>query len=387
MNPQQLSRKPPFSLLAEVGEQAYCPNPLESLPVIARGGINLYSPAQHCPGYLALLCTEMVQRSPKFTTRGDIASLWFRGYPLRQLAAEDLTELVFRLGNHFDLHHNRGCDRGIHLSPEHCTRDNLALLRGLGFDVVRVILDATVAGADSGINPFQRAITTVGEFTGLRLQATVSYSTETSAIYLGKALTSLAVASAEDIDLEASLPPVVHSRHLTRCHRLFSQAESILLENGYELFGDRCFKRSSHPHRVLRDNRRLAYGPWGFYNSEVRQWLGLGLGAEGLLDGYFYRNTHHPEDYRARLLSKAPTEISWSTTPISQQPLYDLIQQLFCYHQVTDAGLLTALTLENLQKKSWLQCNNGHLQLTSAGIHNLQYLMREIIRLAGNDQT
>jgi len=386
VNPEQLTRTPPFSLLPEAGTLGHGPGVEEQLPDISRGGINLYSPAQHCPDYLALLCTEMTLRGPRFTTRGSVASLWFRGYPLRQLAAEDLTELVFRLSNRFNLHHNRGCDRGIHLGPEHCTRDNLALLKGLGFEVIRVILDATLAGPDSGITPFQRAIATVGEFAGMRLQATINYSTDTSEVYLSKALATLAAAQAEDIDLEACLPPVIGSQHLNHCQRLFFHTEATLLEAGYELFGDRSFKIIGHPHRLLRENSRLAYGPWGFYHSDISQWLGLGLGAEGLLDGYFYRNTHNPADYQERLHARLATEISWSTIPISQQPLYHLIQQLFCYHQMPDTALISISTREVLIQKGWLIHDGGLLRLTPLGKHNLQHLMRLIIQGADNDQ-
>ncbi len=385
MNPEQLTRIPPFSLLPEAAEQYPTTGP-EVLPVIARGGINLYSPPRHCPGYLRLLCEEMAQRAPRFTTRGAVASLWFLGYPLRQLAAEDLTELVFRLGNRFNLHHNRGCDRGIHLGPEHCTRENLALLRGLGFDVVGLNLDATIAGPDRAIEPCQRAIAAIGDFSGMRVQAAISFGPDTSPVYLERLLCALTAAGAEDIDLAPTLPPVHHNQHQASCRQLFTRADGLLTEAGYSLFGDHSFKAGNHPHRVLQANRRLAYGPWGFYNAEVGQWLGLGLGADGLLDGYFYRNTGNADDYRTRLANRAPTEISWSTLPVTRQPVYTLIQQLFCYHRVFDPQSLPTGTRDALLARSWVVSEHDELRLTPEGIRNLQRLMREIIPQDGDDQ-
>jgi len=376
VNPGLIHSEPPFSLLPEVMVEPRIEAQPGNVHSISPVGVNVYFPARHFPDYPHLLAREITLKTAAIATRGAVSSLWFRGYPLRQLPAEALTELVFRLCGHFNLRQASGSSRGIDLGPEHCARDNLALLRGLGFDVVRLLVDATFAGPDHSTNQCQRALVTIGDFASFRLRSTLLYGEDTSGTFLARVLATLMLARAEEIELVQCLPRAASAEALAACRKLFAESARQLEEQGYQLFNDHCFKGPSHPDRVLLASRRLAYGPWGFYCSDITLWVGLGLSADGLVDGYLYRNTGNPEDYRQRLEHRRIPAISWSATPVGDQPLYQLIQELFCYHR---APALAPAVQHRLLALGWVEQSAQQLTLTRDGIYNLHHLFLAII--------
>jgi hypothetical protein len=377
VNPEQLHRSPPFSLLGETlgGEHARIPS-RGDITAISRVGINVYFPARHCPDYLSLLGRDIALKAATLPTRGAVASLWLRGYPLRQLPTEALTELVFRLCSRFNLRHSQGVVRGIDLGPEHCLREHLALVRGLGFDVVRLVIDATIATADRGLDQCQRALAAIDEFQPLRLRGTVLYGTDTNTLFADRLMGVLARSQAEEIELIQSIPPVRPASADCSLQRLFEGAAGSLEAAGYLLFGDRTFKHPRHGDVALRDNHHLSYGPWGFYNSDIANWLGLGIGADGISEGYLYHNTQDPARYRQLLDEECSPIASWSPTPIVDSAPYRLIQALFCHHRADLPARLDPASHQRLLAEGWIIADDREVILTPAGARNLQSVLR-----------
>lgn len=377
MNPEQLQRSPPFSLLGEAaGDGHDGPPSTGGVTAISRVGINIHFPPRPCPDYLALLGREIALQAATLPTRGAVASLWLRGYPLRQLPTEALTELVFRLCSRFNLGHSQGVVRGIDLGPEHCRRENLALLRGLGFDAVRLMLDATIAAADRSLDQCQRALAAIDEFQPLRLQGSIFYGSDTSPLFAERLVNTLTDARAEAFELIHNAPAVRDASADTGSRRLFEGLAHQLEAAGYLPFGDRHFKHPTHGDVALRDNQRLAYGPWGFYNGDITLWLGLGIGADGMADGYLYHNTPDPDRYRERLLRDLSPITSWSATAVADAPLYHFIQALFCHHRVAMPPHLNPANHRRLLNQGWITDDNTELVLTPEGARNLQSVLR-----------
>lgn len=377
MNPEQLRRSPPFSLLGETLGEAHAQTPSRGdITAISRIAVNLYFPPRLCPDYLSLLGRDIALKAATLPTRGAVASLWLRGYPLRQLPTEALTELVFRVCSRFNLRHSQGVVRGIDLGPEHCLRENLALLRGLGFDVVRLVIDATIAAADRGLDQCQRALAAIAEFQPLRLRGTVLYGPDTSPLFTDRLMGALILSSAEDIELIHNLPPVRTASADNHCQRVFSQAADTLEGAGYLLFGDRTFKHPGHGDVALRNNHRLSYGPWGFYNNDIAHWLGFGIGADGITEGYLYHNTEDPARYRQLLDEDRSPIASWSRTPIVDSAPYRLIQALFCHHRADLPARLDPANHQRLLAEGWIIADAREVILTPAGARNLQSVLR-----------
>lgn len=380
MNPGLTPSELAFRVLPEAAVEPRIPAWSGTIPSICPVGVNVYFPPRRFPGYGQLLAQEIILKTAATLPCGTVSRLWFRGYPMRQLPAGALTELIFRLCGRFNLRHTAGTTRGIDLGPEHCGRDNLALLRGLGFNVIRLVIDATFAGPDHSIDQCQRAVTTISDFPMLRLCSTVLYGEHTSGAFLTRVLSTLVLARAEEIELVRCGPRLGSSATLATCRKLFAEGAHQLEAQGYQLFNDHCFKRLCHPDRLLLANHRLTYGPWGFYSSATTLWVGLGLNADSLIDDYFHRNTGDPADYRRHLEHRRLPVIRWSAAPVGDQPLYQLIQQLFCYHR---APALAPTVQRQLLASGWIEQNGDQWILTREGIYNLHQLFQAIISGGG----
>ena len=386
MKPEQVRRNPAFTVLSEetAENQSTCPgNPI---PSISRMGINLYFPPRVCEDYLGLLSREIHTKESLFSTKGPVASLWFRGYPLRQLSTDGITELVFRLCSRFNLKNNQGVDRGIHLGPEHCDRNTLALLKGLGFEVIRLTLDASIAGPDRSVGPVSRALEIIGEFSGLRLQCELCLGADTDPVYLDKVLALLVSAAAEEIELIPSLPAISTLGEQRLSQQTLDNGGLQLQQHGYLQFGENCFKRPCHGDIALRDNHRLCYGPWGFYNRDIVNWLGLGAAAEGISGGYLYHNMTDPDRYRHRVLNRLNPLASWSSTPLAEQDSYRLIQSLYCYHHIDSCKGYSNTTVKKLEARGWITRDQEQSKLTEAGTRNLGEVFQALISNLTDDQ-
>ncbi|KJS09699.1 MAG: hypothetical protein VR73_01400 [Gammaproteobacteria bacterium BRH_c0] len=380
MQPEQRRRNPAFTLLPEEPAARHKAPASASLPAISRTGINIYFPARPCQDYLNLLVQEMLLKDKIFSSKGPVASLWLRGYPLRQLTTDAMTELVFRLCSHYNLQNNLGAERGIELGPEHCDRNILALLKGLGFEVIRLMPDATLASADRSTDAVRRAMDVANEFAGLRLQWAVQLGADTDQAYLDKLLSLLMSSATEEIELIPCPPALQSIDDALLCQKITARAAQQLIDQGFQRFGEHCFKLPPHPDLLLRDNRNLCYGPWGFYKRDIVNWLGLGLGAEGIWGDYLYHNSGNPDCYRHRILNHQDPVAGWSCAPLADQQSYRVMQELYCYHSLgLIADSIGETSRARLVARGWLVPDGAQLRLTTAGVENLASVFRSIL--------
>ncbi|MGD9663390.1 MAG: hypothetical protein AB7U63_19250, partial [Porticoccaceae bacterium] len=111
------------------------------LPTLSGAGILINSPAVKIPDYSTLVCTELLLKKKFLSTRQQVHYLRLIGFPFRQFDGYQLTELLFRLCNSYNVLEGHQGERSITLEPEQCIPDNLALLKGLGFNTIRAVLD------------------------------------------------------------------------------------------------------------------------------------------------------------------------------------------------------------------------------------------------------
>jgi coproporphyrinogen III oxidase-like Fe-S oxidoreductase len=334
----------------------------------ATAGLSIYAPTRVIPHYLWLLTRELKQKSNLMTARQPIGDFRLTGQPLTQFSAEELTELVFRLGNIFQTG-NGTVSRTISMDPQHCSSTTLALVRGLGFTEINLCMNSysgcTAADLETGIE-------TIAGYPDFSLTGTL--------ILDGKINEETALALAKLFCDSQSIEITVHWHD---CHNLTCGNSNVLYNNlklmiaflenrQYQYLGDKTFRHITHPDISLQRTNSLRYGPWGYYAGTIHDWLGLGVSAHGMVGDYLFHNTSRPEHYANLIKGGRSAVVCWSKGPLPATREFHFIQQLYCHHQVNKVFFDGCpLLLEQLQQRGWLQAHNGGFRPTTHGLINL----------------
>lgn len=333
-------------------------------------GIYIRCPANPIPGYSASLAEDIRLKNDFFPSSPPASTLWFAGRPLQQFSDDGLTEVIFRLCR-LGMIDNDSSVRGMHLGFGDCTGSNLALLKGLGINLIRLCVTAPEESASRGLPQLQRAMDLIAGFGGFRLQAQVNFTTPATLHQCRNLLAMLTKAACNEIELipmpvkapgQPSLPPALSSWLDTR---------------GFRCRGDRIFIRDggSSGHR---------YGPWGFYNPALGDWLGLGAGASGIARGYMYLNHSDPVAYTSSIGNAVVPVAGWSHQALESDTAYRVTQNLFCNHRQSRARAgATRETMDDLCKRGWLRYRRGLYRPTRKGLLRLRLLCLEIYRRNG----
>lgn len=342
------------------------------LPTIARAGISILFPARRMEDFLQLIASELAIQQTFLSPTQPVCCLRMRGFPLRQCSVEQLTELLFRLCTRYKILEAENGERKIDLTHEQCTSDHLALLKGLGFNHIRVFVDGSIAGHDRSLEPVKRAISTIHDFSGFSVGIEVLYSADTSRDYLKNLVNYLFECGIDEIEFQRNQASPMLPQELRISHETFRILVETLQKAGYRLLGDRCFKREDHGDFALLEEGKLGYGPWGFYNSAITEWLGLGPGADGLIAGYLYHNSSNLDIYRSSLSENRSPICSWSRQPVVKEKAFEFIQHLYCEHRVSRELFYGRMPLlEKFKERNWIEENNKGCLLTAEGILHL----------------
>lgn len=378
MKPKPVLRDTAFDLL---GDETAALRPAAdsgAMASIAPTGINLLFPAADSLDYSRYLSREISLKHELHNPKGPIGSLWLRGFPFRHLTADTLTELIFRLCTRVNLEKTPESVRGIELTPEDCGREQLALIKGLGFGVVRLRLDARIAADDRSLDKVSAVLERIKDFRDISVQSEVLISSDTAPRYLNRLIEGIK-AHCEEIELVPDNGACEPEEDTNRMETLLLPAANNLMAHGFQMFGESCFKSPEHGDVILRHNKRLRYAPWGYYNLSVSQWLGLGVGAAGISSGFFYRNLGQLTPYLKRIDRQQSPVASWSCRPLDSQFLYRFLQESFCYrHLFCEGYRLDPEFIAELRALGWLEDYAHPPSLTTLGALNLRHILRRI---------
>ncbi len=360
----------------EAGE-AKPPTPRTS---IAPAGIYIHFPSETVTGYLGQLAEEIALKADFLYTGRPVSHLLLGGTPMRQLSAEQLTELVFRLCCRYRVLGKDRAERAIALTLKQSHTYNLALMRGLGFNRLDLRVDAGT-GAGAPVNALQSALEVAGDYFPDQLRGTLAISSRTGL----RELESLAdlFTRADTLALQFSFTGTTVSagQKVAARNTLLTRIHAMLAERGYEMLGDKYFVRADAPCLTWRTTGKLRYGPWGFYNAAVSDWLGLGIGADSLVAGNLYCNTRDAETFRTRVDARR-VPIMHHRDHLTDLRAYDFIQQLYCRHRF-HRSLLREWPdeLEHWLQRGWLAEAGEELRLTHSGVLRVPLLCRRYTRL------
>lgn len=343
------------------------------LTSIAGAGVNINFPRSKISDYLGLLCREILLKSDYLCPRQSAHYLRLKGLPLLQLTSEELTELVFRLCSRFNILDGNQGERTLSLTPEQCKPDAMALYKGLGFNGLRLHIDASIASHDRSIDAIRKAVDNIRNYSGYQLGIDIIFGTDTSSVFLERLATYLIGSQACEIEFHWEGRDASQSYSSTAFRDLYLQMCTLMADANFVLFADRCFKCQDHPDIALRDSGRLAYGPWGFHSTACADWLSFGPGADGMIAGYLYHNAIDLNIYQQMVLANQPPVVGWSRHALAEEPVFALIQGFYCHHRVSRKLFSNCPSfLESLKTLGWLLANNDTCELTAAGKFNLE---------------
>lgn len=301
-------------------------------------GINIYFPPDFCHDYHGLTWRELRLKQDWLAPGTSIASLWLRGFPLYQFNPDELTELVFRTCT--ELAVGNSGERGITLTADQCSNDRLALIRGLGFTAVKLLMPTNI---DTGEQDIRRALETLSDHRGMTIAAELHLAGEPRMSYLSELLPDFIAVPVSELWLIRPTPRLA----------------AMLSEFGYRQLGGCCFY---HPGHVRPPS--LRYSPWGFHAAGIVEWLGIGIAAPGIHQGMFHRNAADSVRYRNLVLSGRLPVAGWQPTAFTELPAYHRIQLLYCQHRIETGGPASPVA-EHLLKRGWITPDG---RLTAAGI-------------------
>lgn len=307
--------------------------------------------------------------------------------PTRVFETADITELVYHLSRHFRLAH-----QGVHhfcaqISSSQASTSMLALLRGLGFNQLRLDADQPMTAA--------ALAALLQEAHDYHFQQ-ITLAVSDPACPGVDSLEALARRSAKGPHLQhmqLDFPPLSWSEKPQQAEaeaRLFQHLFNYFRQEGYRVLGNDCFVVPDHPLARGQLDGSLRRTPLGYNADGIDDICGLGPGALTRENHHYYRNLPSVQGYLQRVMLRQ-SPIAHAHTVSYRQRLMDIvIDQLLCFHrldldylrsryQIDTPALLKALStgVSTCQPASpWWHCAHHHLSLSPEGILNLHHLCR-----------
>lgn len=343
---------------------------------ISRLGLNIYSPAGKVPSYENLLCREMARRGRDYDTHQSVSSFWFSGHPLKQLSPEAITELCFRFSNHFSHSAALKAVRGICATISELNKSTLALLAGLQFNCIELMLDASIAGNDRSLDKLKALAELTADYSQIKLQFRIRIADHTHPDFLSRLLTHVTDTACQQVEVVCAETPTLRLQGETNSTR-------ELLRNILQFFkalhwpgcGNNYFFAPQHPVSVLREQEKLMFTPWGYQSGNTQTLLGLGINGVSLIDGEYQRNCASADVYRKCISENAGLPITRYTVGHRATDLYKSLQTLLCYHQVSRPEQDVNRVLARLIDNGWLQASpsgrDKGLKLSENGLVDL----------------
>lgn len=248
------------------------------------------------------------------------------------LSASEITELIFMLGQHFNLNHSGQRVYTVNTPPKSLDDNYLALLKGIGFNRIEFNTEYLIAPAPHHQTEHLRALRGT-----LKQLSNYEFPQPSWDFYYGGKTPRQEL---EQLDCLLSLQPPriqlreTHEPQGANNSALFTELFHSLLSQNYSCIGNDCFVEFNHPIAKAQRLHQL-HTTFGGYNScNVKDWIGLGPGLCSQVDNLYYRN-HTSSRLRHQLLTDFQLPIANSLTLTDrQQQQCSAANTINMYHSV-----------------------------------------------------
>ena len=318
----------------------------ESSPV----ALNIHFQKNLTPDYPQLLAREMSMYSHRCGKRHAVKT-WLRGTPLNELGSGDITEIAFLMANYFHMDEGPYNEYGFECTIAEINEDNLSLMKGLRFTTLLLNIDVSTP-PESTTLPSAIALIQQYKFHEIHFRLHARKSTRSTLYHWLGYLSKHQPVLIEISELEKG--PHVKVR--------LDEMTDLMAKQGYVLLGDRFFVTEEHPLVRLKRQGTLQYTPpWGASHPDIKDWVGLGIGAMGKIGQTFYQNLRKESDYVNDLtLGKLPICCSGQHPNKESQHAWTMIQQLICLHRISlQQNFLSSHSLHKIKKSLEKACKSG----------------------------
>jgi len=340
------------------------------LSSIAPMGINIYCPQARVDDYEHLICQEVTLRRSLYNRHQPVASVWWLGSPLQQFSPEAITELCFRLSSHFT-HQQEGSIRGMAVTPMELDKNNLALIKGLNFNAVKLNIDASVASGDRSLSNIKTALQILTDYKSFKLSCVIKFSDQTHPDFIDRLLSLLENSHCTHIEVSSQKSGPVSLQDKLTSQTQLARINQHFHDCGWRACGNNNFFAPSHPLGQLPRPAKLEATPWGYMAGKIPLWLGFGVAALSLSEGNYQCNTPSGERYVDLLANKQSPVQSHFHLAADKKSSFRLIQQLLCEHTITSSDPQLRQQLTSLIPRGWFKDDSPNLALSTAGVVNL----------------
>tara|TARA_R110001592_G_scaffold171117_3_gene409199 strand:- start:46377 stop:47531 length:1155 start_codon:yes stop_codon:yes gene_type:complete len=331
--------------------------------------LNLHFPKNINPGYPDLLTREISIYAHKLGERKAIKT-WLRGAPLKSLSTAEITEIAFFAATHFQMDEGDHSEYGFDCTVSDITENNLALMKGLHFTTLRLSIDVSFAPKNTEI------------LSALDLIKHYKFQEHHYRLYTeGTSWNSL---SSWLVFLVKNHPAIIEIIGINESENnvpKINQVTGTMSKYAYILIGDRFFVKNSHPLALLKQQGKLQYiPPWGASHPDIKDSVGLGVGAIGRIGGAFYQNLRTEMEYVADLSEgRLPICCSGQHSNKNSQQQWKLVEQLICLHKISmpthksrhPAAKKTEGILEKACKNGWMTKQGTDFIMQSQGLNHM----------------
>ncbi len=327
-----------------------------------------FSPRHLIDGLLA----ELVTRA---NDTGKRKAPWLHWkIPHNLLDSADVMELMYFIGQQFQLGDSNTCHYSVSFTPEELDTQRAALFKGLGFNCLELELTTSATATEE---PLTELLTIAGTLCQ-------DYHYPHFAVRMNDCYATLPSALKE---LQRSQSRLPDSINISACKfsspEIFQKLFYDLKALGYRVLGNDCFVRPGTALANAQINNHLRLSRQGYNCQNVVDIVGLGPGNHSTLNHTRYQN---PTELH-RYLTNPQGDRFMTSSPATQLKL--VIDNLLCYHQLDlkyfedryDLKLEDAISSAwgPLTQNSYAQLNKKQLRLTAKGVLELTSLCQSLI--------
>jgi len=338
--------------------------------------LNIHFQKNLAPDYPQLLAREMSMYFHRCGKRNAVKT-WLRGTPLNGLGAGEITEIAFLMANYFNMDESPHSEYGFECDVSEINTNNLSLMKGLRFTTLLLNIDASMPPENTAM-PSAIDLIQQYKFHEIHFRLHTKKACRSTLYHWLGYLSKSKPVLLEISEIETVLNGTIK----------LDEMADLMAKQGYVLLGDRFFVVKEHPLVELKYQGKLQYTPpWGASHPDIKDWVGLGVGAIGKIGQTFYQNLRKESDYVNDLsLGKLPICCSGKHSNKEAQHTWTMIQQLICLHRISlQQHLLSNRSLRKIKQALEKACQSGWMGnqgmdfvLKREGLNHLRDICRDL---------
>ncbi|OUS13091.1 hypothetical protein A9Q89_03600 [Gammaproteobacteria bacterium 53_120_T64] len=340
-------------------------------------GINIYCPRQRVDDYEHLICQEVTLRRTHYNRHQPVSSVWWLGSPLQQFSPEAITELCFRLSSYFS-HQREDSTRGMEVTPMELNPNNLALMKGLNFNAIKINIDASVASGDRSLSNIAAALQILADYQSFNLSCVIKFSEQSHANFIDRLLNLLEASHCTHIEVSNQQGGPVSIEEQQACQNQLARINQHFADVAWRACGNNSFFAPCHSVGNLQKELKLEAGPWGYLDTRISLWLGFGVAALSLKAGNYQYNTPSNDHYVALLKRQKPPISRHFYLPSDKKTNVRIIQALLCGHAIESSNPQLSRQLSALLPGEWVTISADKIALSKEGVINLSTICNKL---------